>query len=161
MLGFHKTDQPERFFYVYFLGFSSFTPEKNFKIQRIPFFNSSFTLWYIFSNKHIGEYFRKLSNRLLLCYVRKVQRIYRWDNRRYSDIFPLHFVLTLNLFTSCIKPPSTAKINMANSWTSCTLRVRTHETTPRSAALWLAQKHERFLAPIRSQNSCDHSEPVW
>ena len=33
----------------------------------------------------ISEYFRKLLNRLLLWYLRKVQRIYRWDNRRYTS----------------------------------------------------------------------------
>ena len=41
-------------------------------------------------------------------------------------------------------PPRTAKINMANSWTSCSLRVRTHEMTPRSAALWLGRKTQKF-----------------
>ena len=33
---------------------------------------------------------------------------------------------------------------MANSWTSCSLRVRTHEMTPRFAALWLGRKTQKF-----------------
>ena len=44
----------------------------------------------------IGEYFRKRLSRLLLWYQRKVQRIYRWDNRRYSERFPLHLLWCWN-----------------------------------------------------------------
>ena len=33
---------------------------------------------------------------------------------------------------------------MANGWSSCTLRVRTHEMTLRSAALWLGRKTKTF-----------------
>ena len=35
ILGFHEADQ---ILYVYFLDFSSFTPDKKFKMQRIAFF---------------------------------------------------------------------------------------------------------------------------
>ena len=35
--GFHRADQSQRFFHMYFFGFSSLTPEKKFKIQQIAF----------------------------------------------------------------------------------------------------------------------------
>ena len=35
--GFHRADQSQRFFHMYFFGFSSLTPEKRFKIQQIAF----------------------------------------------------------------------------------------------------------------------------
>ena len=37
-----------------------------------------------------------------------------------------------------------AKINMANSWTSCTVHVRAHEMTSSSAALLLDRKAQKF-----------------
>ena len=46
ILGFHKADQ---ILYVYFLDFSSFTPEKKFKMQRIAFFLMQVSLYEIFS----------------------------------------------------------------------------------------------------------------
>ena len=53
---------------------------QKFKLKIYPCIQCKISL-----HKWISEYFRKLSNRLLLWYLRKVQRIYRWDNRRYTS----------------------------------------------------------------------------
>ena len=93
----------------------------------------------------IVEYFRKLSNRLLLWYPPAKGPAYllvKWS--QIIRTFSLAFCSDIESFTLCIKPPRTAKINLANSRTSWSLRVRTHETTPRSTALWLGRKTQKF-----------------
>ena len=60
-------------------------------------------------------------------------------------------------------PVMQAKIRVANSWNSCPLHVRTHETIPRSTALWLGKKNTNIFwhLPIRSQNGHNHLKLVW
>lgn len=48
-------------------------------------------------------------------------------------------------------PVMQAKIRMANSWNSCPLHVRTHETISRSAALWLGKKTQTFSGTFPSE----------
>ena len=92
---------------------------------------------------HIGDYFRKLSNRLLLRHLRKVQRVYLWDFRVKSERYPLHFALGLELFFS-----SKASARLRQTWRATELhisfRVRTRETNHRRAVFWLGRKTQKF-----------------
>ena len=81
-------------------------------------------------------------------YLRKVQRIYRWDNHQYSEHFPLHFVLTFESFHLVyIIPPRTVNSQDKHgeqlnfNYFACK---NTRNDSIRSAALWLGRKTKRF-----------------
>ena len=73
-----------------------------------------------------------------------------YDNRRYSERFPLHLVLTLILLTSCILDSANSQDKHGEH-----LNFMYFEHTKRLQSLlpsdW-AEKHKNFLAQIRSQN---------
>ena len=85
-----------------------------------------------------------------LRYLRKVQRIYRWDFRVKSEQYPLQFVLRLKLFIS-----SKVSVRLRQTWRATELhvsfRLRTHEKTHRPAAFWLGRKTQKF--------SCTNQKP--
>ena len=86
-------------------------------------------------------------------YLRKVQRISRWDNRRYSERFPLDFVLTLNLFTSVYTASANSQDKHGKQLTtSCTLQVRTHKKDSKVSSDW-AEKHKIFLHQSKARTA--------
>ena len=162
ILGFHRADQSQRFFYVYFFGFSSLTPEKKFKLQRIAFlFLIQVSLYEMFSA------INTLVNRWIFSQVLKYTTV--TIPAKYPAYLPVRFshkVRTISLAFCAEIGTSHLKQSLGErprqTWRATELHasfcVRTHEMTHRR--LLPSDWAEKHMFSCTNQKP-EQTQPFW